>query len=187
MTNLSEAFVSKNDPVSAIRLRAISPITSMPHNTPEEKRERNRMIERVAADMSVSPRTILRWVQAYAESGMKGLEPQYPKVRSDVRLYVKFESLLNEAKMMRMQTPTISVRSIIRCLESRHENIKGIIKRSTLQRHLADAGFDRRTLLSERERDGRGFFGRYRLPHRMLQIQGDVKEPPRGVCGKLGG
>ena len=83
---------------------------------------------------------------------------------------------------MRVHTPTISVASIISCLESRHPNIRNILKRSTLQRHLTNAGYDRKTLLAETERDGRGFFGRYRKEHRMIQVQGDVKEPPRGVC-----
>lgn len=49
---------------------------------------------------------------------------------------------MNEAKIMRMHTPTISVKEIIRCLESRHPNLTGIVKRSTLQRHLFEEGFD---------------------------------------------
>ena len=64
--------------------------------------------------------------------------------------------------IMRMHTPTISVKEIIRCLESRHPNLTGIVKRSTLQRHLFEEGFGRRTLLQEREQNGRAFFGRYR-------------------------
>lgn len=182
MSNLKEAFAHKDEPSANKRLMVISPIISMPNDTSKQQKERMKKIKTIAADVDVSVKTIKRWLRQYDKDGIKGLEPQYPKVRSDTRLYIKYDNLLKEAKAMRVQTPTISVTNIISCLESRHPNILNILKRSTLQRHLANAGYSRRTLLAELERDGRGFFGRYRKEHRMIQIQGDVKEPPRGVC-----
>jgi len=176
--NISTNNLSAKD----YRLKVISPLISMKDGTKEEKKEKRKMMKNISADISKSYKTISRWFDAYAEFGIEGLAPKYHKTRSDSRLYVNFDSLLDEAKSMRLQTPTISVQEIIRCIESRHPNIEGILKRSTLQKHLFDAGFGRDELLREREQDGRSFYSRYRLPHKMLQVQGDVKEPPRGVC-----
>lgn len=178
LNNISPNNISTKD----YRLKVISPLISMDDETKEEKKEKRKMMKIISADTSISYKTIARWCEAYAKFGIEGLLPKYPKTRSDSRLYIKFEALLEEAKAMRLQTPTISVEEIIRCIESRHPNIEGILKRSTMQKHLFDSGFGREDLLREREQDGRSFYSRYRLPHKMLQVQGDVKEPPRGVC-----
>ncbi|MDY5994651.1 MAG: hypothetical protein SPJ14_05400 [Succinivibrio sp.] len=129
MNNISPNNISTKD----YRLKVISPLISMDDETKEEKKEKRKMMKIISADTSISYKTIARWCEAYAKFGIEGLLPKYPKTRSDSRLYIKFEALLEEAKAMRLQTPTISVEEIIRCIESRHPNIEGILKRSTMQ------------------------------------------------------
>lgn len=161
------------------RLQVIAPLLHIKAETRKQKKEFYKKLKAISSDTGVSPRTIKRWLADYSEKGIAGLNTKYPKIRTDKKLYIKFESLLDEAKSMRLQSPTISVNEIIACLEGRHPELAGIIKRSTLQDHLCKNGYGRNELLRKAEVSGRAFFGRYRKLHKMSQIQGDVKEPPR--------
>ncbi|WP_295355256.1 DDE-type integrase/transposase/recombinase [uncultured Succinivibrio sp.] len=161
------------------RLQVIAPLLHIKAETKIEKTEFFNKLKAISSDSGVSKRTIKRWLADYTEKGIAGLNTKYPKIRTDKKLYIKFESLLDEAKAMRLQSPTISVNEIIACLEGRHPDLAGIIKRSTLQDHLSKNGYGRNELLRKAEVSGRAFFGRYRKLHKMSQIQGDVKEPPR--------
>lgn len=169
----------KRQSSAELKLRMIAPLVSLDESGADYAIRKRRLISQIAADNCVSERSVGRWLAGYRELGLKGLEPRYPKTRADKKLYVKFDVLLGEAASMRKLSPTISVSEIISCLEQRHPSIIGILKRSTLQQHLAAAGCGRRQLLEEAEADGRAFFGRYRKRHALEQVQGDVKEPPR--------
>lgn len=170
------------------RLKVIAPLLSKTQITNEQKKAFRKLVENISLETGVSQRTIMRWYKAYDELKLAGLKPKYPVVRTDKKLFISFDILLNEAKAMRSQTPTISVNDIIANLESRHPNIKGILKRSTVQEHLAKAGYSRAALLQLTETSGRALFGRYRKEHVLDQVQGDVKEPPRNCvvneCGQ---
>ncbi|MGN1272489.1 MAG: DDE-type integrase/transposase/recombinase, partial [Lactobacillus sp.] len=179
MTKYTNALLSGCKNSADMKIRILSPILN---NNFSNKKEFNQKITQIACDTGYSKRTLIRWYESYQKDGFEGLEPKYPKFRSDSRLYIRFDALKNEAKAMRMQDPTISVNNIIQCLESKHPNIRGIIKRSTLQRHLQVDGYSRKELLTENEQNGRAFYSRYKVAHRMIQVQGDIKEPPRGVC-----
>lgn len=159
------------------RLKIISPLISLPADT--AKKDKQELVNRIALDAGVSVRSIYRWLDNYQANGIHGLDSKYPKTRTDSRLYIKFESLLDEASSMRRQSALISVNEIISCLEGRHPEIKGILKRSTLQRHLSALGLSRKALIQKDNTGGGEFFGRYRKSHIMEQIQGDFKEPPR--------
>ena len=182
LKKLAKAIIKETDPETR-RFRIISPIVANKELL-NNRRKLNKRIKAIAADCGISEKTVSRWIKAYCNEGFKGLVPKYPKVRTDKRLYVSYEALFDEAKLMRMQSPTISVNDIIKCLESRHPALAeiGVLKRSTLQHHLMKAGYSRRELLNEREKNGRAFFGQYRKAHRLEQVQGDIKEPPKGSC-----
>ena len=163
MTNIKQRIKDLNDDPKSYRMRVIAPIVSLKKDANgKNSKERVAMIKQVAAEQCLSVRTIERWVDQYEQFGLQGLEPKYKKFRSDIRRFISFESLLDEAIVLRRQCPTISVVEIIKCLEEKHQNIKGIIKRSTLQRHLQQKGFSRGELLREREKGGTAFFGAYR-------------------------
>ena len=182
LTKLAQA-IGRELSAQDYRLRVISPVINK-REVLSNPRELNKLVRSIAADCGICDKTVHRWIDAYLKEGSKGLIPKYPKSRSDKRLYVTFDALLEEAKLMRVKTPTISVNEIIRCLESDHPELVeiGALKRSTLQSHLKKAGFSRGDLLRDREKDGRAFYGRYRKEHRLEQVQGDIKEPPKHSC-----
>lgn len=159
------------------RLKIISPLISLSPDI--HKKEKKALIIRIAQDAGVSERSIDRWLHNYKLHGIHGLDSRYPKNRTDKKLYIKFETLLDEAVLMRRQSALISVNEIIACLEGRYPEIKGILKRSTLQRHLSELGLGRNALIHKDNTGGGEFFGRYRKSHIMEQVQGDFKEPPR--------
>lgn len=163
------------------RLRIIAPLIACKDcsESSADKKERTKLIKNIARENSLSERTIRRWLKSYKEQGINGLKSKYPAYRSDRKLYIDFEKLLDEAVMIRYQSPFISVREIINCLEGRHPNIEGIIKRSTLQRHLTLRGVSCRELKTQENSCNGNFFGRYRKSYVLEQVQGDFKEPPR--------
>jgi len=187
--------MSKNTPASNdkfqstadYRLQVIAPLLHIKTENKSQKKEFRKKIKAISSDTGVSERTIKRWLANYKEKGIAGLNNKYPKIRTDKKLYIRFDSLLDEAKAMRLQSPTISVNEIIACIEGRHPDIAGILKRSTLQEHLSKCGYGRNQLLRKAEVSGRAFFGRYRKLHKMVQVQGDVKEPPRRCVVNLKG
>ena len=190
MSQKSTNSIAIEQDTATYRYRAIAQIVALkePCNSasPEQlrlyKTERARLIKQAANNLSVSERTIIRWINSYKENKFYGLKPRYRKHRSDQKLCNKYDAMLREAQAYRVFNPTISIQEIIRSLEAKHPNMRGILKRSTLQHHLATSGFSRKQLLIVSETDGRPFFGRYRKEHILVQVQGDVKEPPRGSC-----
>ena len=172
--------MSKNTPASNdkfqstadYRLQVIAPLLHIKTENKSQKKEFRKKIKAISSDTGVSERTIKRWLANYKEKGIAGLNNKYPKIRTDKKLYIRFDSLLDEAKAMRLQSPTISVNEIIACIEGRHPDIAGILKRSTLQEHLSKCGYGRNQLLRKAEVSGRAFFGRYRKLHKMVQVQG---------------
>lgn len=161
------------------RMGIISPLVSYMRAHPGDRKGLMKMAGRLAADACLHKRTVVRWLEAYGEGQVAGLAPRYHSCRSDHRLHVRFETLLDEAVAMRDASPTIGVMEIIRCLEGRHPGIEGVLKRSTMQRHLQKRGHGRKQMLQRAEASGGPFFSRYRLVHRFQQVQGDIKEPPR--------
>lgn len=182
MSNIKQKIKDSKLNIEEYRLRVISPIISIAHSSLDNKKDINQMITQVALSESKSVRTIKRWYLAYKDKGLTGLKPKYKAHRTDVRLYVQFDELLKRAMAMRQLHATISVNEIIRCLESENPSIKGILKRSTLQRHLASKGCSRKELLLEQSRSSLPFFGAYRKTIPMEQVQGDIKIPGKNFC-----
>lgn len=179
MSKNKYAINDKFQSTADYRLQVIAPLLHLKPENKIQKTEYQNKLKGISSDTGVSVRTLKRWLKNYSEKGIAGLNTKYPKIRTDNKLYIKFESLLDEAKAMRLQSPTISVNEIIACLEGRYPDLSGILKRSTLQEHLSKNGYGRNELLRKAEVSGRAFFGKYRKLHKMIQIQGDVKEPPR--------
>ncbi len=157
------------------RIRMIAPLINQAQPSKD-------VFFKIAADNNVSIRTIKRWYQRYKEKGVSGLIPIYQGSAKNCRLYIGFEQILEEAMVMRRHDPNISVKNIIYAVESKYPSIEGLIKRSTLQRHLHKHHCGKNELLTGTKLNGRKVYGRFRKEHRMEQIQCDVKEFPRGCC-----
>lgn len=121
--------------------------------------------------LRISRRTIQRWVHAYREHGLSGLEPA---VRSDKHVRKAIApSLLDQAIALRREVPGRSVEQIIAILELSGKVEKGVLKRSTLNEHLVRAGCTRAAVIQATKR--RSTLRRWEAPHRNAIWQGDAK------------
>ena len=89
----------------------------------------------------ISDRTIRRWLAAYRESEFEGLKPasRKPGMKGSIP-----PELLNEAILLRREVPGRSIAQIIEILEMEGKAECGRIKRTTLQDHMAAAGYSTR-------------------------------------------
>jgi putative transposase len=126
----------KAEAVAEERLRLISPLI-------EPDLDRAMISERmkeIAEKYSVSYRTLGRYLRAYQEHGFEGLKPKAPQKKGMSLLPSDYPELLEEAIILRRECPTRSVSDIIKILELEGRVKPGVLKRSTLQRHLQESG-----------------------------------------------
>lgn len=160
--------------MAAFRWQLIAPVVTQPL----ARLERRRLLEQLARQRyeiphsdktRVSVRTLERWIAAYKRHGFDGLKP---KPRADARIgRVITPEILQAAIEARRAIPERSVQQIITALEMHGTVPPGLLKRSTLAEHLAQAGFSRKEMLT---RKTRGTFRRFEAAHRNDCWQGDV-------------
>ena len=88
-----------------------------------------------------------------------------------------YEEIVGEAIQLKREVPRRSVRQIIKILETEGYAPPGVIKASTLQRYLYNAGLGVKQMkryAEKRESSSRRFW----RPHRMELLQGDIKYGP---------
>lgn len=174
----------KRDQYLEQRLRIIAPLVRDDKADPPSVRQ-------AAACGGVSEATVKRWLKRFKEGGLEGLAPGYkgPGL-SGSRLCKGYDEAIRRAVEVRRQDPRISVSKIIMVLESENPSLKGMIRRSTLQRLLQKRQCARRDLVGREKLGGRKCYGRFRKEHRMDQVQCDVKvlpecRRPDGGSGRL--
>ena len=141
--------------------------------------------KKIAIDSGLSEKTIKRYVDAYLTDGFEGLKPKSRKPHNLANLPDNYDELLKEAIQLRREVPNRSVEKIITILELEGRVPLGVLKRSTLQRHLYKAGFGSTHL--EIYKDARSSSSkRFCKPHRMMLIQGDIKYGIKLPIGKNG-
>jgi transposase InsO family protein len=136
----------------------------------EEYYEKRREI---ASAFEVSTRTIQRYVDAYSENGIDGLKP---KGKVPEQNTVITPEILDEAIRLRREVPSRSVPTIIQILELEGKVEAGILKRTTLQRALAKAGYSFQMMKTYQDH-GYGS-QRFARVHRCDLWQGDIKYGP---------
>lgn len=137
---------------------------------------------KIALDYGLSEKTVKRYDDAFLLCGFEGLKPQSRKPHNFGNLPENYDELLKEAIQLRREVPGRSVEKIITILELEDRVPPGVLKRSTLQRHLYRAGFGSEHL--EVYKDARASSSkRFCKPHRMMLIQGDIKY---GICLPIG-
>ena len=95
--------------------------------------------------------------------------------RRSQKLPENFDLLLEQAIQLRKEVPERSVAQIICILELEGYAAPGVLKRSTLERHLYRAGYGREQM--QMYRDARGSSSkRFCKPHRMMLVQGDYSD-----------
>lgn len=140
-----------------------------------DKARKAELYEEISKEYDISVRTIRRYEKGYRENGLKGLEPKKRKPSGPKALPENFDELLQQAIELRREVPKRSVTIIIRTLELEGRVPPGVLKRTTLQKHLYAAGFGRRQL-KQYDKARTGSTGRFCKPHRMMLLEADIKE-----------
>ena len=139
----------------------------------------------IASANDLSYKTIKRYDNAYQAQGFEGLKPKDRMPRDSKKLPENYDDLLQEAIQLRREVPSRSVDKIITILELENRVAPGILKRSTLQRRLYEAGFGSTHLKVYKEAQ-ESSSKRFCKPHRMMLLQGDIKYGPMLPIGKGG-
>ena len=98
---------------------------------------------RIAEENGFSDKTIKRYYDAFLQEGFEGLKPQSRRPHNLANLPDNYAELLLDAIQLRREVPQRSVDKIITILELEGKVAPGVLKRSTMQRHLYKAGFGR--------------------------------------------
>ena len=150
----------------------------MPLLDPEiDTAKRNMLREQIALREEKSVRTIYRYEKQYAEEQFNGLIPKNREKRRSQKLPENWEEIVAEAVQLRKEVPRRSVRQIIVILESEGYAPPGVIKASTLQRYLQDAGMSKKALKRYSE-DRQPSSKKFCRDHRLELYQGDIKYGP---------
>ncbi|MCR5021825.1 DDE-type integrase/transposase/recombinase [Ruminococcus sp.] len=159
------------------RMIMIAPLLGLPLLSEiyyEKRRE-------ISENFELSTRTIQRYVDAYNESGIDGLEP---KGRVPEQNPVISKEILEEAIRLRREMPSRSVPTIIKILELEGKVEPDVLKRSTLQKALAKMGYS--SAMMKVYQDNGYASQRFARVHRCDLWQGDLKfGPSLNIGGKV--
>lgn len=140
-----------------------------------DKAKRIQMRRKIAEDNDISEKTVKRWEDAFFQSGFSGLKPAEKTGGQSSKLPDNFPELLQEAIQLKREVTTRSVNQIIFILEGEGKAEPGVLKRSTLQRYLFNAGLGERQLKMYRQDEQSSATKRFCKPHRMMLAQADIK------------
>lgn len=155
------------------RFRLISPLLDPEMDNSKKIQMRNK----IAAQNDISPRTLYRYESSFRDNEFAGLKPVPRSGVHSHKLPENFDNLVKEAIQLRLEVPGRSVDQIITILEIEGKVPVGVLKRSTLQRHMYKQGFGTKHLKvysDARESSSK----RFCKPHRMMLVQGDIKYGP---------
>jgi transposase InsO family protein len=130
---------------------------------------------RIAEKNGISTRTLQRYEAAYRKDGLLGLKPKSRAEGFSSRLPANYEDLFNQAVQLKRELPSRSVDQIIYILEGEARIEHGVLKRSTLQKHLFEAGFGKKQMKKYMEGQKSVSTRRFCKPHRMMLVEADIK------------
>lgn len=142
-----------------------------------DEAKRRQLREEIAAKNDISKRSLYRYEAKYREGSFTGLRPMNREKRRSQSLPENWDEIVGEAIQLKREVPRRSVRQIIKILETEGYALPGIIKASTMQRYLYNAGFGVKQMkryAEKRESSSR----RFCRAHRMELLQGDIKYGP---------
>ena len=178
----SKEVTNWRDEQALKRLEMITPLL----DPDMDEAKRTQMREDIAARNGITTRSLYRYEKAYREGSFDGLRPVNRQMRRSARLPDNYDEIICQAIQLKKEVPRRSVRQIIKILETEGWVPPGVLKASTLQRYLFNAGLGKKQMrkyTEARETSSR----RFCRPHRMELIQGDIKYGPqiRDKDGKL--
>lgn len=166
-------------------LKRLEMITPLMDPDLDEAR-RCQMRRKIAEKNGLTTRSLYRYEKYYRENSFDGLRPMNRQKRRSMKLPENYDEIVAQAIQLRREVPKRSVRQIIKILEIEGWAPPGMLKASTLQRHLYNAGLGKKQMrkyAESRETSSR----RFCRPHRLELVQGDIKYGPqiRDKDGKL--
>ena len=181
--NTSETLTKQQwqDQEALHRFQMISPLLQ----TGLDDAKRLQLRRTIADENNISVRTLYRYEKAFTEKQFADLRPADHEKHRSQRLPENFEYLLEQAIQLRKEVPERSVAKIIYILEAEGLVAPGVLKRSTLERHIYKAGYGRKQMQMYKEARSSSS-KRFCKPHRMMLVQGDIKYGPKLPIGKNG-
>jgi transposase InsO family protein len=162
--------------IAAARYALIAPIVS--RQTPLAPGELKAWLRETASrsyelpggqQMSVSERTLERYLAAYRKGNWEALKPKPRPTCGQTKLNA---ALLQQAMQLRQERPSRSVEQLIFLLEESGAAVPGQLAASTLARHLRKAGMSRAKLM---EKAPFGTFRRFEAGDILELLQADFK------------
>ena len=170
----SKEVTNWRDEQALKRLEMITPLL----DPDMDEAKRIQMRKDIAARNGLTTRSLYRYEKSYREGSFNGLRPMNRQMRRSQRLPDNYDEIVGQAIQLKKEVPRRSVRQIIKILEGEGWAPPGVVKASTLQRYLYNAGLGKKQLrkyTEARETSSR----RFCRPHRMELIQGDIKYGPQ--------
>lgn len=156
------------------RLEMITPLLEPDLDTAKKCQLR----EEIAEKNGVTVRSLYRYEKYYREDSFDGLRPANRSRRRSAKLPDNYDEIIAEAVQLKREVPRRSVRQIIKILEIEGWAPPGVLKCSTLQRHLYNAGLGKKQMRKYAE-SRQTSTRRFCRPHRMELVQGDIKYGPQ--------
>lgn len=159
--------------IAAFRYHVIAPLVSRPLSYGEQRTLIHTLCQQAwqtpdGEQVTLSPRTIYRWLAAYRAGGWPALAPA-PRADAGAMRHLDPE-ILALAIQLREENPTRSVQQIIRLLELAQRIEPGAVKYSTLTYH-----FRRRGVLAKQAPDPEHVLRRRQAPYAHAEWQGDTQ------------
>lgn len=140
--------------------------------------KRCQLREEIAKREGISKRTIYRYEAGYRNNQFDGLVPMNRAKRRSQRLPDDWDVIVGEAIKLKREVPKRSVRQIILILEIEGWAPPGVIRPSTLQRYLYNAGLGVKQMKRYTEACETSS-RRFCRAHRLELLQGDIKYGPK--------
>lgn len=128
----------------------------------------------IASANNISIRTVYRYEETFRKKGFSGLKPK-ERTGQVSSLPPGYDEILKEAIFLKREVPSRSVALIIFILESEGKVEKGVLKRSTLQKKLFQAGLGKKHLKHYDTDKRLTAARRFCKAHRMMLVQADIK------------
>lgn len=151
-------------------------------------REKGSLRKEIAENSGLSERTLRRYEERYRLEGFNGLKPADRTIRKVKGRPDNFEEIMEQAVQLKKENPGRSVRKIIFILEVEGWCEKGVLKRSTISRHLVKRGLSSKAMkkYAEDRKSTDAQANRYCPPHRMMTLQADIRDGIYLPIGKNG-
>lgn len=154
---------SGNKKIRDRRFRIIGSLLDLPRNTLSEKHAFNDAVKKTALHYNLHPRTIKRWLKEYERTNgnVDALTPHYRGRQLSQEVSRVKDTMLEFAINVRTTNPVMTVKQLIREIEVKYPDLKGKIKRPTLQRYLQKHGCSKKIVKMDPELRSKGFYNRF--------------------------